>query len=303
MTFTKKLTQISKLLFFFGISPYFFNRKSNKFECSIYTLTYTFVYSLTISSAIIYILFAYHTEEKIGRSFSTTYITLGLLQQSIVIILSSSIMLDLIVKRQMHATFLNNLIELDANLVKLKISSNNDSDLNSLHLQHILIIFIYASVYFINSIIYVNYVRFFEHVWNALQFFQTVSLTLVGYYIRCLATIITHRCRKIFRRLDVIRRDLLQNNYNQDLIAELLKGFKSFDELMNLKNQLSNLYGIQLLLITAFDFIVLTISVYGILYYQTQSIAILYYFVMYNLSHGISCVLLVLALETLSNQV
>lgn len=303
MTFTKKLTQISKLLFFFGISPYFFNQKSNKFECSIVTIIYTCAYSLSISFAIIYILFTYYLEEEVARLLSTTFKTIGLLQQSTIIIISCLTLFDLIVKRKMHAGFLNDLIELDTNLAKLKMKSNRrSSDLSSLRVQQIAIIFVYAIIYFINSIMYLNFVKWFEHVWNALQFFQTISLTLVGYYIRCLATILYHRCEPILHHLDLVRTQFSYNNYSQGLIAELIKDFKLFDEIMNLKNQLSNIFGLQLLLNTTLNFVILTISVYGILYYHTQS-GILYFFVTSYLCHTINCVLLVTTLDTLSDQV
>lgn len=303
MTFTKSLSQISKLFYFFGISPYLLNQKSNKFECSAYTLTYTVVYFLSISFSLFYIAVEFYLWGGLMEQFTATFTFLTLFQQSIVMIISYATMLDLVVKRRMHATFLNNLIDIDVNLVKLNINNNSGNDLTSLHRQHIFVLFIYATIHVSNSIIHRSFMRNFEHCWNALQFFHTISLTMVGYYIRCFAIILHRRCKSVFEYIDIIRRELLMTNCNRERIAELMKGFESFDEIMNLKNQLSNMYGVQLLLNSAYDFIILTISVYGILYYQTQNSGILYYFATYNLPHAVNCVLLVLALDKLADQV
>lgn len=305
MTFTKLLSQISKLMFFLGISPCSFNQKSNKFECSTYTLSYTIAYFLTISFAVFYVYVAFYLKDGFveGSKITTTFTVLSLLQQFIVMIIFYSTLLDLIVKRQRHADFLNKLIDLDAYLVKLNMSTNYSSDLTSLHRQHILILFIYAIIHLSNSIIHVNYMRRFEHAWNVLQYFQAMSLTMVGYYIRCFVIILNHRCQPVFEYLDFVKSELVHTNHSQKCLAKLMKGFEAFDEIMNMKNQLSNIYGVQLLLNAAYDFTMLTISVYGILYYQTQNIAVLSYFVMYNLPHALNCVLHVLALDTLANQV
>lgn len=300
MTFRLNLSKINNFVFFFGISPYSFNRDSDKFECSIKTLAYTFVYFLCISITILYIALNYFVND--GKMFQTTFMILTLLQQSTVMFIFYAAMLDLIVKRKKHVGFLNNLIDLDSNLTILNINTNSDV-LSTLHKQHFCIVFFYAAVYIINSTTNLDKMQSFEHVWNTMQFFQIMSLTMVGYYIRCFAIILHQRCKPIFERLNFIRRDMMLTNYKQERLAELMQCFGSFDEIMDLKNQLSNIYGVQLLLNSAFDFIMLTISVYGILYYQTQSAAVLYYFLAYNLPHAIKCVQLVLALDTLADQV
>lgn len=93
------------------------------------------------------------------------------------------------------------------------------------------------------------------------------SLTLIAYYIRCFALIFCHRCKPIFQYFDFVQRQLSNTNCSQEMLFELEKCFESFDEIIKLKNRLSNIFGVQLLLNSAFDLIMLIISVYGMLYY------------------------------------
>lgn len=299
MIFSSKLTKINRFLILFGISPSSYNEKLNKFECSVCTLSYTLAYFLVISIAIIYMSFVYHL--KNGELFRTTFSILTFLQYATVMTIFYATIIDLMMKRKMFSNFLNNLVKLDTNLAKLNINTNS-ADLSSLHKQHIFIVFFYAFVYLTKSIIYANRFKIFEHVWNALNYFQTISLTMVGYYIRSFAIILTRRCKAVLEYLDVIRNDLFHSNDNQESIVELLKCLESFDEIMILKNDLSTIFGLQLLLNSAFDFIMLTISVYGMTYF-IKDIENLYYFAAFNLPHAIKCILVVLALDTLADQV
>lgn len=304
MSFGHNLSKISKFVFYFGISPFSFNKNTNKYECSIHTLIYTLSYFLLISITIIY-LFASYLSDGIRHflRFQTTFTSLTLLLQSTIMIMFFTTTINLMVKRQKHANFLNNLIELDSTLLKSNIKTNSD-DLLTLHKQHIFIAVYYSTVIVIDLIININEMQIFRHLlWSSLQILQNVSLAMVGYYIRCFAIILHHRCNPIFEYLDFIGNELLYTQYYHECLAKVMKGFELFDEVMDLKNQLSSIYGVQIFLNSAFDFIMLTISVYGILCYQTQNTFILYYFVMYNLPHAIHCILLVLALDTLADQV
>lgn len=304
MTFAQNLSKINKLVFVFGISPYLLNEKTNRFECSVRTLIYSFVYSLSISVTLQYMALSYYVAT--GEMFQSTFMILTLLQQATIMIIFYSTMLDLLLKREKHAKFLNNLVELNSNLTKFSTNhdgNNCDKELLSLHNYHILVIGFYASICTVSSIINRNVMQPFEHLWNALQFCQTMSLTMVGYYIRCFAIILHQSCSPIFKSLDSIGNDLRYTNNKNERITDLIECFEAFDEVMNLKKQLSSIFGIQLLLNSAFDFMILTISVYGLLYFNSKSIALLYYFIAYSLPHGIKCVLLVLALDTLANQV
>lgn len=301
MTFVENLSKINKFAFLFGISPCSLNRKSNKFECSAKTLLYTFCYFLAISIPIIYISFAYYLSDE--TMFQSMFMILSVLQQATVIIIFCSSMLDLMLKRQRRANFLNLLVELDSKLAKFDNNENRGNDLLALYQQNIFVVCFHATVCLTNSILHRNRMEQYEHAWNGIQFFQTASLTLAGYYIRNFAIILHHRCSPIFESLNSIGNDLRYTSHNENSVSELMNCFDAFDEVMNLKKQLSSIYGIQLLLNSAFDFIMLTISVYGMLYFQTQNFEILFYFSAYNLPHAIKCVLLVLALDTLANQV
>lgn len=266
------------------------------------TAIYTFVYFLAISIPLIYIAIVYYLKD--GQMFQNTFTVIYLLQYATVMIIFYSAMIDLMINRQMFVNFINHLVEVDSNLVKLNAGPNYSNDLSSLHKQHILVVFLYAAVHTTSSILDRDQMSLHLYVWNVLQFFQIMSLTLIGYYIRCFALILVHRCKLIFEYLDLIRDNLLHTNCRQEhLLEPIMKCFESFDDLMNLKKQLSKLFGVQLLLNSACDFIILTISVYGMIYFVKENTSMIFYFAAFNLPHGIKCVLLVVALDQLAEQV
>lgn len=110
MSFCNNLSKINKLVFLFGIFPSTFNHKANKFECSIYGLTYTLIYFLSTSITIIYIAYDHHLKNGIGKMLQTTFSILIILQFVTVMDIFYSAMINLIVNRPMHANFLNSLV-------------------------------------------------------------------------------------------------------------------------------------------------------------------------------------------------
>ncbi|XP_037035878.1 uncharacterized protein LOC119074037 [Bradysia coprophila] len=215
-------------------------------------------------------------------------------------------MLDLMLKRQKHVDLLNSLVQLDSNLRKVYTNNKNyGNNLLTMHRQIVFVVCFYAAVLIVTSTINWYQMAYFEHLWNLLQFFLIISITLVAYYVRCIAVILNHICLPIFERLDSIANDLRspRNDHQKHIVSEVMDCFESFDDVMSLKNQLSSIFGIQLLLNSAFDFIILTISVYGLLYFQTKSLLFLYYVTFNNIPHIFKSVSLVLALDKLANQI
>lgn len=164
MSFGLNLSKISKFVFLFGISPFSFNKKSNKFECSLHTFAYTLCYFLFVSIAII-LLFIHELSDQITYllRLETTFTILSLLQQSTIMIIFITTSIDLMVKREKHANFLNNLIELDSNLLKLNIKSNN-GDLSTLQKQNFFIVFYFVTIVAIDFIRNTYQMEFFQHL-------------------------------------------------------------------------------------------------------------------------------------------
>ncbi len=300
-SFVQNLSKVNKFVFAFGISPYLLNQKTNKFECSVLTLIYSFTYFMCISIALIYMIFAYYLADD--YMFQSTFGILTLLQQATIMTIFYSIMFNLLRKRHDHANFLNNLIQLDSNLGKFYTNKIYGNELVSLYRQIIFVVCFNAVACIVNSIKDRNRMTNYEHVWNTVQFFQTISITLVAYYIRLFAMILNQRCIPIFEKLNSTVSDVRYAKNSRLLISEVMNCFEAFDEVMYLKKELSEIFGIQLLLNSAFDFMMLTFSVFGLLYFQAQNLTFLYYIFVYNGPHAIKCVLLVLALDTLANQV
>ncbi|KAJ6646340.1 hypothetical protein Bhyg_01551 [Pseudolycoriella hygida] len=232
--------------------------------------------------------------------FQSTFTVLSLIQQTTIMIIFGATIVDTMLKRKKHANFLNNLVELDSILAEFPSNEICKDELTSLHRQHIFVICFNGLNRICDSVVNVNLMDEHEHFYNAMQFFQTASLSLDAYYIRCLATILNHRCLPIFESLNAIGDDLKMSNSSREHTSKLISCFKTFDNVMHLKKQLSNIFGVQLLLITAFDFIISTISVYGSMYYH--NLLTLYFNIAYNIPQTVKCVLLATSLDTLGNQ-
>lgn len=214
-------------------------------------------------------------------------------------------MLDLMLKRQKQAEFLNSLVQVNLSLAKFQ--KNNESKNELLARRPIvLVVCLSLTIFTLIPVLDRNRMEIHDHLWNVLQFFQTISITLTAYYIRCVAVGLQQMCLPIFRRISSIGIDLERTNDGSQCrqhISELLICFEAFDEIMNLKTRLSDVFGVQLLLNSAFDFTILTISAYAFLHFKVKSFFFLFYFIAYNVPLVIKCVLLVLALDALANQV
>lgn len=301
MTFVQNLSKINKLVFLFGVSPFLLNRRTNKFECSIYTLTYTIIYFLSLSTALVYISIFHYVSEKM---FKTTSSILTLLQQATVMVIFNCMMMDLILKKGKHANFLNSLVKLKSNVTKLNRNGDSKNELSSTYKHVVFVICFNAIIYILTSISISHRRQILEHLWIVLQFFQSISIALVAYYMRCFVIVLHSTCTPIFNKLDSIGNDLRSTiGASRQHISQLLTCFESFDEVMDLKAEFSEIFGIQLLLNSAFDFIMLTISVYGFLHAQVSNLIFLCYFSVFIVPIVVKCVLLVLALDTLANQV
>ncbi len=298
MNFNYNLAKVTNFIFVFGITPYKFNRNTNRFECSSFSWTYTVVYFVVISVGLTYVSFGHHLKN------GTTASILNILKFTSVLLIFNSILINLLLNRQKHSNFLNKLLKADCNLTELNIKLDHEY-LLLLHRQHIFVVFLSAIFYIIDAIFEWNRLNYSDCVWCFLHFFQTSALMLVTYYIRYIATVLYQACQGILKYMDNnIRNELERTQCNQDKIDELMQCFKAFDELTHLKKQLSDTYGVLLLLTSAVDFVTVTISVYGLLYYSRPlKIINLCYFAAYSLPQIIKCVLLVEALETLADQV
>lgn len=299
MRFHNNLSKITNFVFVFGICPYKFNRTTNQFECSALSLNHTIAYFLATSTALIYVSVGYYLKDGI----KVTSI-LSFLKFTTVMTIFCSTFINLLLNRKIHANFLNKLLKLECNLTKLNVKLNHDY-LLWLHRQHISILVISATFYVVDGIIERNEMTLSGGLWYVMHFFQTATLTLVTYYIRCIAIILHQACKSVLEHIDnKIRKDLMRTKCNPAKIVELMNCFKAFDELTNLKQQLSKIFGVLLLLTSADDFTVVTIAVYDLLYYLNQfKVVNLFYFAAYSLPHIIKCVLLVESLDTLADQV
>lgn len=302
MTFIRTLSRINKLVFFFGIAPYLLNRKSKKFESSIHTLIYSVSYFLSLLIVITYLAC---TQKVDANMFRSTFSIVIFLQQTTVMVIFCSIMIDFLLKRRKHAEFLNNLVQLDLNLAKFDQNSDHKNGVSSMYIG--IVVCYFATVSIFTSMITGNQKQPVDYLWDVLQFFQSISVILVALYIRSFAVVLNHMCIPIFRKISSIGDDLksTDDGSTTHIICQLMSCLRKFDEIMILKTQLSNIFGFQLLLNSAFEFTILTISAYGLMYFQLRlnSALFLYYFIAYNFPLIIKSVLLVEALETLANQV
>lgn len=298
MNFYNSLSKIAFFLFLFGLCPFILNRKTNKFECTACTLAYTVVYYTSVSVARLYCSYDYLASDDATNSI------LSFFKFIVVLALFISTLVNLMVNAQNHSNFFNKLLDIELVLAKFNVRLDH-GHLRSQHMEHILIVVFYALIYAIEFIVKTGEATLSAQIWYTLQFFENTTLTLVGYYIRCIAITLSTGCRGVVEYIDVhLRHDLLLPTCKSESIVELLNSLKAFDDLMQMKKQISETFGILLLFTTSFDFIVVTIAIFKVIDYSTNiQFEIWIYFLTYHLPHIIQCVLLTEALNTLAEQV
>lgn len=298
MGFRRNLAKITTFLFLFGISPYKLNCKTNRFQCSAHTVIYTVVYFLTTSIGLIYFSYGLQINDV------STYCILTFLNYAVTIAIFYSTLINLMLNRKAHANFLNKLLDVDCKLIKLNVSLDHNN-LSFLHRQHIFVAFSLATFCIFDSVIQIDRMSLAEHAFYSLYYFLNITITLIGYYVRCIANILTEGYKRVFEFINVnLRNDLLRIKCKQKTIDELVNCMKILDDLTNLKKEISQIFGVLLLLTSAFDFITVTIAAYKLIYYSKGvDTAVWCYFVAYHVPNVIKCVLLAEALNTLAEQV
>lgn len=300
MTFMVSLSKMNKLTFILGISPYLLYQKSNKFESSAYTLLYTLTYFLSVSLSLIFIAFSYYMNES---SFQSTFVTITFLQQAAAMTLFYCVMINLLRNSKKHANFLNDLVHLDKGFTEF--CTNNMSGKSELTYRSLVLLPCFNFVVLVTNL-YLNrgHLQLFEYVWNTLIFLESTTISLIAYYVRCLAAVLISKSTLIFQRVDLILLELKDSNVNQQHCrSKLTTCFEAFDDIVDLKTKFSDIFGIQLLLNAAYDFLIITVSAYGFAYFDLKSPMFLYYIVAYTLPLVVKCVLLVHTLDSLANQV
>lgn len=298
MSFRDNFSKITNFVFVFGISPHKFNRKANKFECTAFSLAYSLIYFFIISFPLIYGSIGHHLKD------GTTASILSIIKFSTVMTIFYLTMINLLLNRHTHANYLNQLLKVASNLAELNIKLDYGF-LLFVHWQHICFVILSAAFYAIDVVILRRELLTTYGTWYTFHFFQSTTLAMVTFYIRCLAIVLYRSGKSILEHLDnKVRNDLAWNKWNEDKLVDLMNCFKAFDELAYLKKQLSELFGILLLLTSAVDFIIVTIAVYELLYYARPMQALnLYYFAAFSLPHVMKSVLLVETLDILAEQV
>lgn len=298
MSLTKNFSKIIKSLFFFGLCPFWFDKNSNKLKCYKVTTLYTCFYYAFVSIPLIYIAFTYHMKDGFFRWVSNTLNIAMFLQYTILILIFHSSMINSILMRRKHAEFCNKIIFIHKKFAKFQIFISSEKDLKCITIQHLSIV---GFMILVNSVVgYFNRanVGVYQFIWNQLVLLQNISITLTSYYIRNYAIILIRGFGKIFQK---IRKDV--NTVTKCQPQTVTHYFALFDDLVDMKNMISDTFGVHLLFCFAYDFIIFTIRIYEMLVRMRKTNIYIFYFVLYNVQHMVKNILIVLALDKLASQV
>lgn len=199
-----------------------------------------------------------------------------------------------ILNRRSQAKFFNKIKVFDEMVerkFKLHFMNNHRSEFMNQVIFILLSNIIFASVSYVNPFFESN---IFVITSQSLTFWQVIILNLSSNHIRNCAVLITNRFSNLYLYVN-------QNTNPQTVILTLKALKKGFD----LKEYLEEAFGTHILILCAFDFFFITISLYHNMYgflYETSWISVMY-FITTTVPQIIKCVYLVAALEKLADQV
>lgn len=203
-------------------------------------------------------------KKSINFSVTKTADIVDYTQSTLAIIIYFLMIFNCIQKRNVHVVFLNSLAEVDQQItVKLKVWCTLDGKLFFLkaYVDNYFFVFWFVGAN-ITMIYYVNVNNStLEHLNTCLIVFINVAISLVSFHITFCAKMLAHRFEMVYRRLGTVltRRSL---KYDKS-ICEL---FTLVEDLWFVKKKFGQSFGSLVLLNATFDFIMLTMNVYVIIY-------------------------------------
>lgn len=253
--------RIFKLLFIFGLCPFFVNKQINQVKCSICSILYSIIFiililfALGITAIIGLLQFVANNSDEDFEEDSTEISWTLLVSESVqvffIVFSFSSTVLMTIIKCSKIVSVINGLIQIESVFDGL---TDRNMELSKNYMQFIpyLLIIIYFSLITIYTVYTVSNVIFFTCLSIVL-----ITASLSSLHIRDLGIILL----KNFKNFRIQFELSIQNN---SFIMNSVNLISVFDSLWNLKRQLNDCFGTQMLLHVLTDFVLITTVIFAI---------------------------------------
>lgn len=307
MSSSDKFISILKVQAVFGLTPFQFDKTSERFELTFLNLIQSLGSYLMISTSVIIltIMNRYaHGEENLANTANLTMFG----QDTVLILAYNGAMINWFLIRGDHVDFLNKFNEMGAKLkVKLKDNLMTPTKYYQKAFCFQISVIIFCAFLIANLIVRDLYAEYFDwsiFPWNIAFGAEIATQMLTIFYIRCLAGALAQYFEVIFLKISQISN--FQCKFQKETTSDLLLCINLFDELIRLKNNLSTLFGRQLLLIFLFEFVNVTLSVYFILMYSVETkffLSSIYLFFIFAFPHIFMFIYLIHSMQKLADMV
>lgn len=295
---------------FFGICPHNYNHISQTIDCSNFRLFYSIVYFLLTSVTSDYMLAVFFSQ-KIFTIGVVTYEIAKIIENVARSLIHNSSMIDLLLRRKSYAKFVNKLNEFQRS-IESELDCKVNTRRENFRCMGIIVLFIAylaisVAVYYTISKTYIHGALIF---WFSVGFLRHVSITLVGVDVCNWNTILLYRFECLFEITDSLIEKFSAEettNENDDTVKRLLKCFEKLEELNDIKLHFSDLFGNQILVIVSYNFVVMTMAFYFVLFplifVQSQDLFGILHFVMLNSPNLVVLCWMVVIMDKLGQQV
>lgn len=283
-----------KLLFFVGCFPLTLNKKTNRMESNRLVLCYTIIFLILYNYLSVWSNFHYYLPHGIADAVSNS-VSLMIYSFYMIVMISFTMVISVtILNRKSQAKFFNKVKDFDEMVQKtLQLQFTNNYQFECM-IQIIVILLsnlIFAIVSCMNPYFDNNFLAIISQLFTV---WQVMVLNLSSNHIRNCAVLIINRSSKLY---------LAVTHHTHP--AKIISTFKFCKKLFDLKECLEKAFGTHILLLCAFDFFFITISLYHNMYglMKESGWISLMYFISTTLPQIIKCVYLVTTLEKLAEQV
>lgn len=307
MSFLHHLKFVLRILFIFSLRPFIYSEKQNQIKCNlastIYIAIFIFIFSFFIALLSYYGFF----ENDFAARISGTYNITETLQISLITFIYYATAIVAIRQRHEHAKLLNAISTVDQKLIACENITNQQQHQQEQQYESFRRSIGTICTFFVTNVlgyfIWQQNKTIIRAIFYALYTWQMTTLVFTTVYMRYLGVLLLNRFRRVgvMFRWEINHVDL--KKWKSQRMAML---FNLFEELNCCKKQYGRTFGLQFLLNSVFDLILLTVGGYttslviwrrGLLFSEFS------YIVFYLMPHVLKNIFLIYVVDGLANQV
>lgn len=244
------MTKVLIIQSIFGLFPLKIN--NDKVEFSYFKWIYSFILHGIISTTYSYVVIFHLLQDGLQTVFRDTRIACVFLQIMNLNLVYEISIVGILMKTRKCAKLFNNLNNMERKVERFRKPADNSEQ--NIFRVHFIIFVAYFVFYFVLKLNINSAVGLVSSICFA---FAIMSVTLISFFIRLIASILNNRMEVIISTLD----EMSLNSSNKDVKA-ISECFLTFGELSHCKELLSKVFGFHLFSFFCFDFIGISIFLY-----------------------------------------